>query len=222
MSYCIEDSVAIIGMSCRFPGGANDPEKLWSMLSEGRSAWSEVPSDRFNWKSFYHPNPDVNGTLNHWGGHFIQQDVSLFDPAFFGISSAEAHAMDPQQRLQLETAYEALENAGILVKHIEGTNTAVYVATFSRDYDRMMFKDVDDMAKYHMTGTGDAILSNRISHIFDLRGPSMTIDTGCSGSMVALHYACQSLRTGESNLALVGGSNLILSPDQMIPMTLLQ
>ena len=209
-------------MSCRFPGGANDPEKLWSMLSEGRDAWSEVPLDRFNWKSFYHPNQDMNGTLNHRGGHFLDRDVSLFDPSFFGISSTEAQAMDPQQRLQLETAYEAFENAGIPIKHVQGSNTSVYVSIFSRDYDRMMFKDVNDIAKYHMIGTGEAILSNRVSHVFDLKGPSMTIDTGYSGSMVALHYACQSLRTGESSLALVGGSNLILSPDQMMPMTLLQ
>lgn len=222
MSYSTENSIAIIGMSCRFPGGADDPEKLWSMLSDGRNAWSEVPSDRFNWKSFHHPNPDVNGTLNHRGGHFLEQDISLFDPSFFGVSSAEAHAMDPQQRLQLETTYEALENAGIPLKHIQGSDTAVYVAVFSHDYEHMMFKDVNDMAKYHMMGTGQAILSNRVSHVFDLRGPSMTIDTGCSGSMVALHHACQSLRTGESSLALVGGSNLILSPDQMIPMTALR
>ncbi|KAF2464811.1 uncharacterized protein BDR25DRAFT_380712 [Lindgomyces ingoldianus] len=213
--------IAIIGMGCRLPGGANDPEKLWDMLSAGRDAWSKVPADRFNSGSFYHPNPDMNGTISHQGGHFLDQDLSMFDPSFFGISSAEAHAMDPQQRLQLETAYEALENAGVPLDKIQGSDTAVYMATFARDYDRIMYKDTDDIAKYHMTGTGDAILSNRVSYVFDLKGPSMTIDTGCSGSMVALHQACLSIQTGESSLALVGASNLILSPDQMIPMTLL-
>ena len=214
--------IAIVGMSCRFPGGANDIDKFWTLLAEGRSAWSDVPPDRFNWKSFYHPNPDINGTLNHRGGHFLDQNMAAFDAGFFGIPPSEAHAMDPQQRMQLETTYEALENAGISLEVIRGSDTAVYVAVFSRDYDRMMFKDVNDMAKYHMVGVGEAILANRISHCFDLKGPSMTLDTGCSGSMVALHQACQCLRMGESQIAIVGGANLILSPDQMIPMSALQ
>ena len=214
--------IAIIGMACRFPGGANDPEKLWSMLAEGRNAWSDVPADRFNWKSFYHPNAESNGASNHRGGHFVDQDISAFDAGYFGIPPSEAHAMDPQQRLQLESACEALENAGIPLEHIRGSSAAVYVATFTHDYDQMMFKDTSDIAKYHMTGTGQAILSNRISYTLDLRGPSMTIDTGCSGSLVALHQACLGLQAGESNMALVGGTNLILSPDLMIPMSLLQ
>ena len=222
MTRDVRSVFAIVGMSCRFPGGANSPEKLWSLLSDGRDAWSEVPPDRFNWQSFYHPDPDVNGVVNHRGGHFLDQDVSLFDPWFFGISSAEAQALDPQQRLQLETAFEALENAGITVNDVKGSDTAVYMAIFSRDYERMMFKDPNNIAKYHMVGTGEAILANRISHVFDLKGPSVTLDTGCSGSMVALHQACQSLQVGESRMALVGGSNLMLSPDQMIPMSRLQ
>ena len=214
--------IAVVGISCRLPGGANDPEKLWSMIAEGRSAWSDVPPGRFNWKSFYHPNPDINGTTNHRGGHFLDQDIAAFDASFFGISASEAHAMDPQQRLQLEAAYEAFEDAGIPLENIRGSNTAVYIAMFSRDYDRIMFKDTDDLAKYHLTGVGEAILSNRLSYIFDLKGPSMTIDTGCSGSLVALHQACQSLKSGESNMALVGGTNLFLSPESAISMSLLQ
>ena len=214
--------IAIVGIGCRFPGGANDPEKLWSLLSEGRSAWSEVPPDRFNWESFYNPSSEVNGALNHRGGHFLDQNVRVFDASFFGIPSAEAHAMDPQQRIQLETAYEALESAGIPLEQIRGSNTAVYIAVFSRDYDRMQYKDPSDFAQYTVLGTGDAIVSNRISYTFDLKGPSMTIDTGCSGSLVALHQACQSLRTRECSMALVGGTNLILSPDAMIPMSFLQ
>lgn len=214
--------LAIVGMSCRFPAGANDPSLLWSMLSEGHSAWSTVPAERFNEKAFHHPSPDVNGSTNHRGGHFLDQNIRAFDADFFGISPAEANAVDPQQRIQLESAYEALENAGIRLESVRGTNTAVYTAIFSRDYDRMMYKDTSDMAKYHMTGVGDAILSNRISYAFDLKGTSMTLDTGCSGRMVALHQACQGLRSGESDMALVGGANLILSPDAMIPMSLLQ
>lgn len=214
--------LAIVGISCRFPAGANNPEEFWSMLSEGRSAWSEVPSDRFNSKSFYHPSPDVNGTTNHQGGHFLSQDISAFDAGFFGITPSEASAMDPQQRLQLETAYEALENAGVPLEQLRGSKTSVHVAIFSRDYDRMMYKDTSDLANYHMTGSGDAIASNRISYTFDLKGPSMTLDTGCSGGLVALHQAAQSLRTGEVDMAIVGGTNLILTPDSMIPMSLMQ
>ena len=216
------EPIAVIGMSCRFPAGANNPEKLWSLLADGKSAWRDVPSDRFDWKSFYHPCPDINGTTNHRGGHFLDQDIAAFDASFFGIPPLEAHAIDPQQRIQLETAYEALENAGIPSDQARGSDTAVYVATFSSDYDRILYRDLGNIPKHHMTGTGSAIASNRISYFFDFKGPSMTLDTGCSGSLVALHQACQHLRSGESNMALVGGTNLILSPDSMVPMSLLQ
>ena len=130
--------------------------------------------------------------------------------------------MDPQQRLQLEIAYEALENAGITVQKIKGSKTGVYVATFTHDYENMMYRDALSLPKYFMTGVGQAIVSNRISYTFDLKGPSMTLDTGCSGSLLALHQACQSLRTGETSMGLVGGTNLILNSDTMIPMDALQ
>ena len=179
--------IAIIGISCRFPGGANNPEKLWSMLSEGRNAWSDVPSNRFNWKSFYHSCPNNNEASNHRGGHFLDQDISSFDVSFFNIPPSKAHAMDPQQRIQLKTAYKALENAGIPLQQVRGSDTAVYVAIFSRDYNRIMFKDTSDMAKYYITRIKEAIISNRISYTFDLKGPSMTLDTGCSRSIIALY-----------------------------------
>lgn len=214
--------IAIIGIGCRLPGGATDTEKLWDLLSEGRSAWSETPENRFNWKSFYHPSPEADGAHNHRGGHFLQQDTALFDAGFFGIPAYEAQAIDPQQRFLLETTVEALENAGLPLENLRGTDTAVYIAMFTRDYDRNLFKDPGDLPKYHVTGVGEAIVSNRISYLLDLHGPSMTLDTGCSGSMVALHLACQSLRTGESKIAIVGGTNLILSPDHMLTMSKLQ
>ena len=214
--------VAIVGVSCRFPGGAHDLARLWQILEEGRNVWSDVPSDRYNWKSFYHPSRESNVAHSHRGGHFLHQDVAAFDAGFFGISSAEAEAMDPQQRIQLEIAYEALENAGITLESVKGSKTGVYVATFTHDYENMMYKDTATIPKYAMTGVGQAIVSNRISYMFDLKGPSLTLDTGCSGSLVALHLACQSLRSGESSLALVGGTNLILTPDTMIPMDILQ
>ena len=134
----------------------------------------------------------------------------------------EAEAMDPQQRLQLEVAYEALENSGHSLASVKGSATSVFVATFTHDYENMMYKDTTNMPRYGTTGVGQAIVSNRISYMFDLRGPSVTLDTGCSGSLVALHQACQSLMLGESTMSLVGGTNLILNPDTMIPMDLLQ
>ncbi|KAH6652982.1 putative polyketide synthase [Truncatella angustata] len=210
--------IAIIGLGCRLPGGANSPEQLWDMLYEGRSGQRPVPSTRWNAEAFYHPDQNAKESLNFRSGYFIDQDISAFDARFFGIPPREANGMDPQQRLLLETTYEALENAGISLSSLKGSDTAVYVAEFTRDYDRMANKDIPQLHLLHVTGKGDAILSNRISYLLDLKGPSLTIDTGCSGSMVALHQACQSIRLGESKLAIVGGAQLLLHPDQSMAM----
>ena len=217
-----QSAIAIIGIGCRFPGDATDPEKFWKVLADKKSCWTDVPEDRFNEASFYHPKPDAAGTNNHRGGHFLRENVAAFDANFFGISSAEAEAMDPQQRILLETTYEAFENSGLPIDRVHGSATGVYVSTFGRDYDRNISKDPDDVPQYHLTGCGEAILSNRISFLFKLNGPSMTLDTGCSGSMVAIHQACQSLRMGESSMAVAGGANLILGPDHMNSMSNLQ
>lgn len=214
--------IAIVGIGIRFPRDANNPEKLWELLSEGRSCWTDVLTDRFNDTAFYHPKADASGTYNHRGGQFLTQDVAAFDAEFFHISPAEAQAMDPQQRIILETIYDAFESCGSTLERIRGSNTAVYVATFSSDYERNICKDTDDIPKYHITGTGKALLANRVSYVFDLKGPSVTLDTGCSGSLVALHHACQSLRTGEADTAIAGGVNIILNPDFMVGMTNLQ
>lgn len=214
--------IAVVGIGCRLPGGANTPELLWQNLAGGRDAWANVPEDRFNWRSFMHADPEAQGTHNHRGGHFIDQDIAAFDAGFFNIPPFESEAIDPQQRIQLEVAYEALENAGIPMDRVRGSDTAVYVAVFSQDYAQMQFKDLDDLPKYHMTGTGNAIVSNRISYLLDLKGPSISLDTGCSGGLVAIHQACQSLRSRECGMALAGGVNLLLSPDLMIPMSLMQ
>ncbi|KAI0187296.1 polyketide synthase [Xylaria flabelliformis] len=212
--------LAVVGIGCRFPGGATNPDKLWDLLSNGKSAWSKVPADRWNEEAFLHPDPDdTNGSHNHVGGHFLEQDVGEFDAAFFNVLPSEAASMDPQQRLLLETTYEALESAGIPQEDLQKTNTAVYMAMFTRDYDRNVYKDMMSIPKYHVTGTGDAILANRISYLFNLNGPSVTIDTGCSGGMAAISHACQALRTGQSDVALAGAANLILSPDHMIGMS---
>jgi acyl transferase domain-containing protein len=215
--------IAIIGIGCCLPGNVKNTDSLWELLSEGRNAWSSVPAERFNENAFYHPNPDNQGTTNHRGGHFISREsIAAFDAPFFGISPIEASAMDPQQRLLLETTYEAFEDAGIPVETVRGSKTGVFTAMFTRDYDRNIYKDSLDIPKYHTTGSGEAIIANRISYTFDFKGPSMTLDTGCSGSLVALHQACQSLQTGESSMAIASGVNLILNPDHMFGLSNMQ
>ncbi|KAG5796065.1 hypothetical protein H9Q69_004899 [Fusarium xylarioides] len=211
--------IAIIGVGCRLPGGANNLDKLWELLSESCNGQTEIPKDRWNADSWYDAYPDAKQSMVTKHGYFLQDDISQFDSKFFGISSAEAHSMDPQQRLFLMTTYEALEDAGIPVETLRGSNTGVYASIFERSYDRMGHKDLSTIGRTHLNGTGESILSNRISYCFDLRGPCMTIDTGCSGSLVGLHQACHSLRLGESNLALVGGSQLVIQPDVLSMMS---
>ncbi|KAJ4385202.1 hypothetical protein N0V93_010263 [Gnomoniopsis smithogilvyi] len=168
-------------------------------------------------QAFYHPDPaDPNGTNSHPGGHFISGDIRDFDHGFFRFSKGQAAATDPQQRLVMELAYEALENGGITCESLAATATSVYTACFTADYERQLDKDPLDVPTYYATGTGRALLSNRISHMLDLRGPSLTLDTACSGGLIGLHQACQDLRSGESNTAIVAAVNLILGPDQAI------
>ncbi|KAF7553514.1 hypothetical protein G7Z17_g3559 [Cylindrodendrum hubeiense] len=211
--------IAIVGMACKFPGGSSTPHKLWDMIAKKQSGRCEIPKSRMNVDSFYHPDPDRNGTFNIRAAHFLDEDISAFDASFFSISPAEASGMDPQQRMMMESAYEAIENAGIPMETLSGSNTSCYVGCFSRDYNEMLTHDPETSPVYVSTGNGAAILSNRISYMFNLKGPSLTVDTACSSSLVALHLACQSLRTGESKSALVGGTNLIFNPDVMIAMS---
>ncbi|KAL3484692.1 hypothetical protein BJX62DRAFT_243695 [Aspergillus germanicus] len=215
------DPIAIVGLSCRLPGGADTPDRLWDIISRKQQCWSPIPPSRYNEAAFHHPDPDAKSTHNARGGFFLDQDVAAFDAPFFGIPAAEAVAMDPQQRLLLEVTYEALENAGLTIDTIRGTQTGVYVALVSRDYDRQIYKDPSAIPKHHLTGCGDATACGRISYVFDLRGPCMSLDTGCSGGMVALHLACQALRSGECDSAIVGGTNLLLGPDMTIAMSAL-
>ncbi|KAL4734357.1 hypothetical protein BDV11DRAFT_174852 [Aspergillus similis] len=207
------ESIAIVGLSCKFAGEASTPDRLWEMLAAGRSAWSEIPPSRFNLKGAYHPRADRTNTVHVRGGHFLEQDLGLFDAQFFSFSAETASSMDPQIRLQLESVYEALENAGITLPDVAGSNTAVYSAVFSRDYRDGIIRDEDKLPRFLPTGTGDAMFSNRVSHFFDLRGPSLTLDTGCSGGLVALHEGVKSLRTGESDMALISGVSVLLNPD---------
>ncbi|NEO43440.1 MAG: acyltransferase domain-containing protein [Moorea sp. SIO4A3] len=208
------EPIAIIGIGCRFPGAKN-PDSFWQLLRNGVDAITEVPSDRWDVDAFYNPTPATTAkTSTRWGGFL--ESVDQFEPSFFGISSREAQWVDPQQRLILEVAWEALENAGLVAANLAGSKTGVFIGISHSDYDRLIYKNLSYISAHHGTGTYHCIAANRLSYVLDLRGPSMAIDTACSSSLMAVHLACQSLRTRESHLALVGGVNLMLSPEETI------
>jgi acyl transferase domain-containing protein len=185
---------------------------------DGRSAHGEIPPSRFNKSAFHHPDPDRAGAINCNGGYFLEDDVRLFDNLFFGIHNLEARHMDPQQRQLLEVVYECLENAGESLESVSGTNVGCYVANFTSDYVLTQAKDADQYHRYSATGFGPTILANRISHAFNLKGPSFVLDTACSASLYALHMACVALSTGECDAAIVAGANLVQSPEVYVAM----
>uniref|UniRef100_A0A8H7N2E1 Carrier domain-containing protein n=1 Tax=Bionectria ochroleuca TaxID=29856 RepID=A0A8H7N2E1_BIOOC len=205
--------IAIVGMSCRFSGGADSPEKLWKLLAEGRNTWTKVPGSRYNQTAFYHPEGTRAGVSNAQGAHFLERDVSHFDAPFFNFPTEVADSMDPQLRMQLEGVYEALESAGIPMEQFAGSKASVFAGASFRDYHDTLMRDPDFLPRYFLTGNGAAMGANRISHFYNLRGPSMTVDTGCSTTLTALHLACQSLRAGDSTISVVTGSNIMLNPD---------
>jgi acyl transferase domain-containing protein len=208
------EPIAIIGICCRFPG-AKDPESFWQLLRNGVDAITQVPKERWDIDEFYDPEPGTPGKMStRWGG-FLEQ-VDQFEPSFFGISPREVERMDPQQRLVLEVAWESLENAGIAPSKLSGSQTGVFIALGNYDYCRLLTKDLSLVNAYDGTGNTLSIAANRLSYILNLRGPSVLIETACSSSMVALHFACQSLQSGETNMCLVGGASLMLSPEPFI------
>jgi acyl transferase domain-containing protein/acyl-CoA synthetase (AMP-forming)/AMP-acid ligase II/acyl carrier protein len=208
------EAIAIIGLGCRFPGAKN-PEEFWHMLHDGVDGITEVPGKRWDLQKFYDSERAAPGKMNtRWGGFL--EDIDQFDPYFFGISPREAERMDPQQRLLLEVAWESLENAGLAVEKLAGSQTGIFVGISSNDYARLQFSHPSYIDAYAGTGNAHSIAANRLSYLFDFRGPSVAIDTACSSSLVALHMACQSLRNGECDLALAGGVNIILTPDLTI------
>ncbi|KAI1140972.1 ketoacyl-synt-domain-containing protein [Hypoxylon sp. FL0543] len=215
------EPIAVVGIGCRFPGNATSPSDLWHMLSHGESAWSEIPKSRLNVASYFHPSGNRQGSIPFQAGHFLEGDVRAFDSSFFSIPADEARAIDPQQRILLEVAVEALDSAGIDRNAIKKSDTGVWVGSFVKDYEQIVLRDPDDSPKYGATGNGIAIMSNRISYFLDVNGPSMTIDTGCSASLVCVHNACQGLRNREIDIGLAGGAGLILTPNTMMPMTAL-
>nr|AOO87093.1 polyketide synthase [Alternaria alternantherae] len=212
-----DEPIAIIGTSCRFPGGCNTPSKLWELLRKPRDVVRPFDAKRFNLERFYHPDGETHGATDVKGkSYLLEEDNRLFDAGFFAISPVEAAGMDPQQRLLLETTYEACESAGITLEQLRGSLTSVHVGVMTNDYAVIQARDTETLPKYNATGTANSILSNRVSYIFDLKGPSATIDTACSSSLVALHHAVQGLRSGDSTMAVVGGTNLILEPTPYI------
>ncbi len=214
------EPIAVVGMACRFPGGADTPEAFWQLLVEGKDGITEIPSDRWDANAIYDHNTDAPAKMaTRWGG-FIA-GVDQFDPAFFGISPREAAQMDPQQRLLLEVSWEALERAGETLERLAGSASGVFVGVHSHSsgYAWMQMQQPEGIGTYTSTETAHGIVANRLSYWLDLRGPSLAVDTACSASLVAVHLAVQSLRARECDLALAGGVNLLLSPEVTVALS---
>ncbi len=213
------EPVAIIGMSCRFPGGANSPEEFWRLLQQGKDGISEIPANRWDWRDYYDPDPGAANKMHtRWGG-FVD-DIAGFDAAFFGIVPEEARSMDPQQRLLLEVTWEALEHAGLAADRLTRTSTGVFIGIINDDYTHFQIQGLGLAAclnnPYFGIGSSSSMAGGRLSYILDLQGPNVSLDTACSSSLVATHLACQALRNRECDLALAGGVHAILMPDVFI------
>jgi acyl transferase domain-containing protein/NADPH:quinone reductase-like Zn-dependent oxidoreductase/acyl carrier protein len=210
------EPIAVIAVACRVPGAA-DVEAFWRLLLDGTDAVGPMPEGRWPVAALYDPDPEAPGRMaTRWGGFL--QEIDRFDAEFFGISPREAWAMDPQQRLVLELAWEALERAGIVPSRLAGSRTGVFIGAMWSEYGQL-FSGLEDIVQHSATGRDTAIIANRISYRLGLTGPSLTVNTACSSALAAVHLACQSLRDGESSLALAGGVNLILTADSTVAMT---
>jgi acyl transferase domain-containing protein len=211
------EPIAVIGMACRMPMGADTPDALWELIDRGEDAITEFPAGRWDIDAFYDPDPERPGkTSTRWGAFL--RDVEGFDASFFGISPREAAYMDPHQRVLLETAWEALENAGKPPDGLAGSSTGVFVGMCTSDYAAAL-SDIEELNTYTGTGTSNNVAAGRLSYTLDLQGPSFVVDTACSSSLVAIHLACQSLRNKECNLALAGGITLLLTPFTPVQLT---
>lgn len=214
------EALAIVGMAGRFPGKGEDLAGFWQLLSEGGITVSEVPAERWDWRRHFSANPEAPGRCYVRHANFLKGDMRAFDAGFFGISPREAEVMDPQQRLILEVAWEAIEGAGQDLARLAASRTGVYVGAFTLDnlIGRMGGSSRFAAGPHTAVGSTMTILSNRISHAFDLKGPSLSVDTACSSSLVAFHLACQALWNGEIDTALAGGVNVMVRPEYVIAM----
>jgi acyl transferase domain-containing protein/NADPH:quinone reductase-like Zn-dependent oxidoreductase/acyl carrier protein len=219
MKYNINQSkkplIAIIGIGCRFPGNASNAYAFWELLKTGVDAIIDVPQDRWDLRRFYDPQTEKPGKMHTRQAGFLKENIYEFDPFFFGISPREAENLDPQQRLLLEVTYEAIEDAGLPLKSLQGSDTGVFIGGFTFDQAMLLLSKENREMIHSMTAVNVmmTMLSNRISYTFDLRGPSVSMDTACSSSLVATHYACQSIWNGECSMAIVGGVNIMLKPE---------
>ncbi|MCA0354199.1 MAG: SDR family oxidoreductase [Chloroflexi bacterium] len=212
------EPVAVIGIGCRFPGGLVTPDAFWEFLKQGQDSIIEVPSDRWDIDAYYDPNPDAPGKMYTRWGSFLT-DAPMFDASFFGLSPREALRMDPQHRLLLEVAWQALEDAGQQIDSLAGSQTGVFIGLINNDYPvRQLYADGAECFNdpYFSTGSSSSMAAGRLAYLLDLQGPTMTLDTACSSTLVATHLAVQSLQSKESNLALVGGSNVVILPDSFV------
>ncbi|KJS52211.1 polyketide synthase, partial [Streptomyces rubellomurinus subsp. indigoferus] len=203
------EPIAIVGMSCRFAGGVSSPEELWRLVAEGRDGMGPFPTDRgWDLEKLYDEDPERPGSAYAVEGGFVDS-ATTFDADFFGISPREALAMDPTQRLTLESAWEALEDAGIDPTSLKGSDTGIYAGTVSSDYGPSTLPELEG---FRVTGTQSSVMSGRVAYALGLEGPAVSVDTACSSSLVAMHLAANALRSGECSLALAGGVTVLAGP----------
>ncbi|MGB8168186.1 MAG: SDR family NAD(P)-dependent oxidoreductase [Chthoniobacteraceae bacterium] len=212
-----KDRIAIIGVGCRFPGGVTDSESFWKLLVEGREAVTDVPADRWNIERYYDAEPAIAGKSMAKRGGFLDQ-IDQFDPQFFGISPREAPYVDPQHRLLLETAWEAIEDAGVVLDFEKGTDLGVFVGISHNDYQGIQSAahDHTGISAHTATGSAHSVAANRISYCLNLRGPSVAMDTACSSALTAVHSACEHIWAGRGDAALAGGVTIMITPGGFI------